>query len=218
MRPSLCSHTLTRAGPSKSTSTRSSSPRTASPTLRATSDPWLPTCTARSSTVVSSGPSFLGVPSRALTFPRYPDDKKSKSGKLRLLYEGFPMAFLTEQVRSLPPRPGLLTLCPGWRCGHDWNDAHPRYYPLGYPRAHPRLLGIKGGRRGCVEVLRLILKSSRVLICRPAACLRRLSPLGKVLVGHPKITPVDSGARSLVCASPVGVDDNALRAKVSSHI
>lgn len=30
----------------------------------------------------------------------YPDDKKSKSGKLRLLYEAFPMAFLTEQVRS----------------------------------------------------------------------------------------------------------------------
>jgi fructose-1,6-bisphosphatase len=34
----------------------------------------------------------------------YPDDKKSKKGKLRLLYEAFPMAFLTEQVRSpLPP-------------------------------------------------------------------------------------------------------------------
>jgi fructose-1,6-bisphosphatase I len=29
----------------------------------------------------------------------YPDDKKSKNGKLRLLYEAFPMAFLTEQVR-----------------------------------------------------------------------------------------------------------------------
>ena len=28
----------------------------------------------------------------------YPDDKKSKKGKLRLLYEAFPMAFLTEQV------------------------------------------------------------------------------------------------------------------------
>ena len=28
----------------------------------------------------------------------YPDDKKSKSGKLRMLYEAFPMAFLTEQV------------------------------------------------------------------------------------------------------------------------
>ena len=31
----------------------------------------------------------------------YPDDKKSKSGKLRLLYEAFPMAFLTEQVRTV---------------------------------------------------------------------------------------------------------------------
>ncbi|OBZ69134.1 Fructose-1,6-bisphosphatase, cytosolic [Grifola frondosa] len=29
---------------------------------------------------------------------RYPDDKKSKNGKLRLLYEAFPMAFLTEQA------------------------------------------------------------------------------------------------------------------------
>ncbi|KAI5481906.1 mitogen-activated protein kinase kinase kinase 13 [Pseudohyphozyma bogoriensis] len=28
----------------------------------------------------------------------YPEDKKSKTGKLRLLYEGFPMAFLTEQA------------------------------------------------------------------------------------------------------------------------
>ena len=37
----------------------------------------------------------------------YPEDKKSKSGKLRMLYEAFPMALLTEQVRStrgsLPP-------------------------------------------------------------------------------------------------------------------
>ncbi|KAH8930089.1 inositol phosphatase [Atractiella rhizophila] len=31
----------------------------------------------------------------------YPDDKKSKNGKLRLLYEGFPMAFLTEQAGGL---------------------------------------------------------------------------------------------------------------------
>ncbi len=31
----------------------------------------------------------------------YPDDKKSKNGKLRILYEAFPMAFLTEQVRTI---------------------------------------------------------------------------------------------------------------------
>jgi len=31
----------------------------------------------------------------------YPDDKKSKSGKLRILYEAFPMAFLTEQAGGL---------------------------------------------------------------------------------------------------------------------
>ncbi|MBW0531742.1 hypothetical protein O181_071457 [Austropuccinia psidii MF-1] len=31
----------------------------------------------------------------------YPADKKSKTGKLRILYEGFPMAFLTEQAGGL---------------------------------------------------------------------------------------------------------------------
>jgi len=31
----------------------------------------------------------------------YPDDKKSKSGKLRLLYEAFPMAMLTEQAGGI---------------------------------------------------------------------------------------------------------------------
>jgi fructose-1,6-bisphosphatase I len=35
----------------------------------------------------------------------YPDDKKSKSGKLRLLYEAFPMAYLTEQVNTLSSSP-----------------------------------------------------------------------------------------------------------------
>ena len=52
----------------------------------------------------------------------YPDDKKSKSGKLRLLYEAFPMAYLIEQVRIVcnrkdikvsltsPHRPEVLLL------------------------------------------------------------------------------------------------------------
>jgi len=31
----------------------------------------------------------------------YPDDTKSKNGKLRLLYEAFPMAFLTEQAGGI---------------------------------------------------------------------------------------------------------------------
>ncbi|PVF99788.1 putative FBP1-fructose-1,6-bisphosphatase [Serendipita vermifera] len=31
----------------------------------------------------------------------YPDDKKSKNGKLRMLYEAFPMAYLTEQAGGL---------------------------------------------------------------------------------------------------------------------
>ena len=35
----------------------------------------------------------------------YPDDKKSKDGKLRMMYEAFPMSFLIEQVSNL----GILT-------------------------------------------------------------------------------------------------------------
>ena len=31
----------------------------------------------------------------------YPSDKKTRDGKLRLLYEGFPMAFLIEQAGGL---------------------------------------------------------------------------------------------------------------------
>ena len=31
----------------------------------------------------------------------YPDDKKTKTGKLRMLYEAFPMAMLTEQAGGL---------------------------------------------------------------------------------------------------------------------
>lgn len=38
----------------------------------------------------------------------YPDDKKSKSGKLRMLYEAFPMAFLTEQVSAMQKLQGCL--------------------------------------------------------------------------------------------------------------
>lgn len=37
----------------------------------------------------------------------YPGDKKSKNGKLRLLYEGFPMAYLIEQV-SMVHRTGSV--------------------------------------------------------------------------------------------------------------
>jgi fructose-1,6-bisphosphatase I len=39
----------------------------------------------------------------------YPDDRKSRKGKLRLLYEAFPMAFLTEQVRC--PFRAAAALC-----------------------------------------------------------------------------------------------------------
>ncbi len=53
----------------------------------------------------------------------YPNDKKSKNGKLRLLYEAFPMAFLTEQVRHASRffiEEVALMLSPGWWNCDDW--------------------------------------------------------------------------------------------------
>ena len=60
----------------------------------------------------------------------YPDDKKSKKGKLRLLYEAFPMAFLTEQVRLSvcclkSGCDGLIRVVTGRWIGDDGHEAHP---------------------------------------------------------------------------------------------
>lgn len=56
----------------------------------------------------------------------YPDDKKSKNGKLRLLYEAFPMAFLVEQVRLLFANYAYSTeiVSEGWWYCDDWKTAH----------------------------------------------------------------------------------------------
>ena len=70
----------------------------------------------------------------------YPDDKKSKDGKLRMLYEAFPMAYLTEQVsisftlgiklgkfnihRIETDGPSFLVI--GGRLGYDWYSTNPR--------------------------------------------------------------------------------------------
>ncbi|CAJ0870175.1 9974_t:CDS:2, partial [Entrophospora sp. SA101] len=45
----------------------------------------------------------------------YPADKKSKNGKLRILYECFPMAFLTEQAggKAIDGKKRVLDLVPG---------------------------------------------------------------------------------------------------------
>lgn len=66
----------------------------------------------------------------------YPDDKKSKSGKLRLLYEAFPMAFLTEQVRACLPTFAhiIYTTISGWWCRYHRTATHPRYRTDRYPR------------------------------------------------------------------------------------
>ena len=50
----------------------------------------------------------------------YPDDKKSKDGKLRMLYEAFPMSFLIEQVRRLGDLGGMELNGLGWRCRYNW--------------------------------------------------------------------------------------------------
>ena len=58
----------------------------------------------------------------------YPDDKKSKSGKLRMLYEAFPMAFLTEQVRVAPRQVVVSDTdkdTSGRRSCYDGYKAHP---------------------------------------------------------------------------------------------
>ena len=59
----------------------------------------------------------------------YPDDKKSKKGKLRLLYEAFPMAFLTEQVivRFMPDGFVVLMMCfsLGRWYRYHWHETDP---------------------------------------------------------------------------------------------
>jgi fructose-1,6-bisphosphatase len=56
----------------------------------------------------------------------YPDDKKSKSGKLRLLYEAFPMALLTEQVNTNTLSiPSFLSQRTGWWIGKHWARTYP---------------------------------------------------------------------------------------------
>ena len=55
----------------------------------------------------------------------YPDDKKSKKGKLRLLYEAFPMAFLVEQVGPLLCNYAANKRCVGWRYCYHRNTTNP---------------------------------------------------------------------------------------------
>jgi fructose-1,6-bisphosphatase I len=79
----------------------------------------------------------------------YPDDKKSKDGKLRMLYEAFPMAFLTEQVGAMSGD----ELTTGGRCRDDGHAAHPRCHPQEHPRPVSRVPRLQGGRRGLEKAL-----------------------------------------------------------------
>jgi hypothetical protein len=89
----------------------------------------------------------------------YPDDKKSKSGKLRLLYEAFPMAYLTEQVGLVCLKGlsrSLLKSITGRRRRYNRDKAHSRHCPDRHPRAHAYL---PRQQRGCPrfdEVLRAV--------------------------------------------------------------
>lgn len=55
----------------------------------------------------------------------YPNDKKTKTGKLRLLYEAFPMAMLTEQVGvcSFSHFPSRTNFLYGTSAGPRFNSA-----------------------------------------------------------------------------------------------
>lgn len=78
----------------------------------------------------------------------YPDDKKSKSGKLRMLYEAFPMAFLTEQVGDVMYWPWCkeLTGAIGGRACDDGHKAHPRPRSEAHPRTVSRIPRQQGRR------------------------------------------------------------------------
>jgi len=68
----------------------------------------------------------------------YPDDKKSKNGKLRLLYEAYPMAFLTEQVSDIWPSSlvgGCNQCCQGRGNRHNRYSTRPRHRTDQHPRA-----------------------------------------------------------------------------------
>jgi len=74
----------------------------------------------------------------------YPDDKKSKNGKLRLLYEAFPMAFLTEQVSDIWLSSlvgGCHQCCQGRGNRHNRYSTHPRHRTGQHPRAMWYILG-----------------------------------------------------------------------------
>ena len=78
----------------------------------------------------------------------YPGDKKSKSGKLRILYEAFPMSFLTEQVcfAFVFEQSWRTYNSIGWRRRYRRHPTRPRYHPEGHPRPLP---GLPGQQRGC---------------------------------------------------------------------
>jgi fructose-1,6-bisphosphatase I len=76
----------------------------------------------------------------------YPADKKSKKGKLRVLYEGFPMAMITEQAGGVAST-GML------------NGKVQRILDVMPEHIHDRCPIIMGGERDVKKVLELIEKA-----------------------------------------------------------
>lgn len=92
----------------------------------------------------------------------YPNDKKSKNGKLRLLYEAFPMAFLTEQASI------LITI-------YRWSLTNVSFRPADSPRQAPcafltliLLLSISGRPFSLVASRTLKIWSSFMMRTKPS--------------------------------------------------
>eukprot|EP00971_Amphidinium_carterae_P292526 5807285-Amphidinium_carterae.1 len=78
----------------------------------------------------------------------YPADKKSTSGKLRVLYEGFPMAMITEQAGGVAST-GLF------------NGSIQRVMDVMPAHIHDRCPIIMGADRDCSMILKLYDGSSQ---------------------------------------------------------
>ena len=76
----------------------------------------------------------------------YPDDKKSKSGKLRLLYEGNVMAFLVEQAG------GLATTGKG------------RILDVQPTQIHQRVPVFMGSKEDVEDLVRVLIRAQKYLL------------------------------------------------------
>lgn len=84
----------------------------------------------------------------------YPDDKKSSKGKLRLLYEAFPMAFLIEQVRKRSVLPVLQMADLGRQAGGIATTGRGRILDIVPTTIHERTSVFLGSKEDVQDVIR----------------------------------------------------------------